>query len=272
MLLLLIHKYLRQISCLSCSLRFASCRDSGQLMQARSQSNNTREKPNESQHPPLAGYSEMPPTDQRKVSGLGSHRKVLAAVDYLTPSVSQFASTSSHNPYSANSGSQDRVVPWASSPSLYLSAFLNDSSEPEGSPISPAYRPGTSRTVASDAPDSGYDADHRRPSVASATTVSSQGSKSSHSGRFRKRLQGFFGDEYPDGLESRQDFDASYHHRGSRDNSTARGSNNSISSRNFADRSTESAPSPIPSRPHTPLPSSDVTPWIYQSFNVSCLA
>ena len=203
----------------------------------------------------------MSPTDARKLSGFGNHRKALAAVDYP-------ASFSHGNP-NFNPGPLDPIAPWASTPSLPMGTFFNDSSEHETSPLSPAFRPGTGRTVASDAVDSGYDGDHRRPSIASATTVSSQGSKSSNSGTFRKRLQGFFGDEFPGPPDSRHDSDGSLHLMGSRDHSTARARNNSTGSRNPPDRTVDPVPSPNPSRPRTPVPSSEVTPWMYQRFNVS---
>ncbi|KAN0077575.1 hypothetical protein V8E54_005879 [Elaphomyces granulatus] len=200
------------------------------------------------------GSANISPMDARaKLPGFGNHRKALAAVDY--PGNSNF-----------NPGPLDPLAPWASTPSLPMGTFFNDSSEHETSPLSPAFRPGTGRTVASDAVDSGYDGDHRRPSIASATTVSSQGSKSSHSGTFRKRLQGFFGDEYPGPPDSRHDSDGSLHLMGSRDHSTARARNNSTGSRNQPDR-IDLVPSPNPSRPRTPLPSSEVTPWMYQRFN-----
>ena len=103
----------------------------------------------------------------------------------------------------------------------------------------------------------------RRPSVASATTVGSQGSRS-HGGRFHKRLQGIFGDEFeqqdlsfPTTLRSSSRLSSSRPRTGSAGRAR-KGSTNSLS----LDRTA----SPDPARPRTPIPSSEVTPWEYQNF------
>ena len=92
-----------------------------------------------------------------------------------------------------------------------------------------------------------YDQDVRRPSVASANTISSQGSglKTTSGGKFQKSLKGFFGDE-PSGSK-----EASATNLPAQNNGKAvRGSDGSEA----------------PSRPHTPIPPADVTPWAYQNF------
>jgi adenylate cyclase len=89
--------------------------------------------------------------------------------------------------------------------------------------------------------------DIRRPSVASANTVSSQGSvpKASSGGKFHKSLTGFFGDD-PTG--SRQ------------------ASVTNLHAQNTGKNGKGSDGPETPSRPHTPVPAADVTPWAYQNF------
>jgi adenylate cyclase len=108
----------------------------------------------------------------------------------------------------------------------------------------------------------GFPQDDRRPSVASATTVSSSGSKSSIGRGFHKQLRGFFGDEFPG--DSRQGSDTSLttstqFRDDTQSSRSIRNRNNSVNSR---------PTSPTSSRPRTPLPSSEVTPWDFQDFKV----
>ena len=97
---------------------------------------------------------------------------------------------------------EDNIAPWERDPQAQISAprSTNQSYFPEtiGRYDGPAAsrRPDTARTNTSDSPD--FEADVRRPSIASATTVSSTGSKSSAAnanGRFHKSLKGFFGED-----------------------------------------------------------------------------
>ena len=176
------------------------------------------------------------------------------------------------------------IAPWNSNvpssimPSTALpgSFFNNDSSE-QVNQLSPSFRPGTSRTAASDSPAEAFYSDERRPSVASATTISSQGSKSSTSGRgFHKKLQNYFGDDFQgqdSGPASETSLPGKLRRNGSKGTAGTvgasrqqRGRNNSCNTINTLERP-ESASS---SRPRTPLPSSDVTPWIFQKFEVRC--
>lgn len=114
-----------------------------------------------------------------------------------------------------------------------------------------------------------YNSD-RRPSMASATTVSSQNSvpvsrASTSRGNQNKRLGAFFGDE---GLDSSRSSDTGIVTTG-RDHSTSSQSrkarHNSVQTNNTDGRGS----SPASSRPRSPLPSSDVTPWLFQDFKVS---
>ncbi|KAL8721703.1 MAG: hypothetical protein Q9225_001653 [Loekoesia sp. 1 TL-2023] len=107
----------------------------------------------------------------------------------------------------------------------------------------------------------------RRPSMASATTVSSQNSApisraSTGRGNHNKRLGAFFGD---DGFDSSRSSDTSILTTG-RDHSTSSQSrkarHNSVQTNNTDGRPS----SPPSSRPRSPLPSSDVTPWLFQDF------
>ncbi|KAL4765872.1 adenylate cyclase acyA [Aspergillus foveolatus] len=218
------------------------------------------------------GSPDVSPTDVRKNQGFGSHRKALAVlgnddpgpppVNNPSPRVNtNYGDYFQHDPqgtlsYSPRLGTGDAH-----------GTFFHDHSEHEASPATATFRPGTGRTLASDAPDLDYNGDHRRPSVASATTVSSQGSKSSASGLFRKKLQGFFGDD-PNAGDSKQDH-GGHHSSGSKPSSI-----DYFRSRQRADSEGSRRPSDgvqddthQPGRPRTPLPSSDITPWEYQRYN-----
>lgn len=126
------------------------------------------------------------------------------------------------------------------------------------------------------------DRDDRRPSIASATTVSSSGSKNSVAGRFHKKLQGFFGEEFTEDTSARQNSETSVTQSLSTAPSAAgtlnRNRQNSVNDSNV--RSASDPPSPTASRPRTPAPSSEVTPWVFQEpppevstrVSVTCLA
>ncbi|KAL2827181.1 hypothetical protein BDW59DRAFT_144376 [Aspergillus cavernicola] len=215
---------------------------------------------------------EVSPTDQRKFPSFGSHRKALAVLrnDELGPppmgSSSPHLNTNYADYFQSDPNSTVSYSPRLG-PSDTHGTFFHDYSEHEASPATATFRPGTGRTYASEPPDFDYNRDDRRPSVASATTVSSQGSKSSASGLFRKKLQGFFGDEYAGSGDSKQDSD-NYQNTGPRPSSIdqfkARERANSDASRHTSERYDEARPQ---ARPRTPLPSSDITPWVYQNLN-----
>ncbi|KZF22381.1 PP2C-domain-containing protein [Xylona heveae TC161] len=102
--------------------------------------------------------------------------------------------------------------------------------------------------------------DDRRPSVASANTVSSTGSRGS-TGRIHRKLHGMFGDDQS-GRESRQGSNTSL------PMSAKENSNQSQRGRDhfLGEPSMSRSESPFGSRPRTPLPSSDVVPWVFQDF------
>ncbi|KAF2426187.1 hypothetical protein EJ08DRAFT_593925 [Tothia fuscella] len=120
-----------------------------------------------------------------------------------------------------------------------------------------------------------FPSEDRRPSIASATTVSSVGSKSSRG--FHKKLHGFFGDEFPGVDESsRKNSDSSlppsaiYTSKGPSDSSAAqraRNRNNSFNNHSNVGSSRPESPGNF-GRPQTPR-SSEVTPWEFQDFGTN---
>jgi adenylate cyclase len=178
------------------------------------------------------------------------------------------------NPSRLDPDELDSIAPWSTTPSSGQpeggSTFYHDYSEQEASPASFTLRPTTGRTIASEPAEFEYHGEHRRPSAASATTVSSQGSRSSISHVFRKKhLKGLLGEDYNSPAELQTDDDGSHppsRRGGPVDQLKARERANSDGSRNTPDGSGASQRSQKP-RANTPLPSSDITPWDYQSFN-----
>lgn len=165
-----------------------------------------------------------------------------------------------------SSGNGSTVVP----SSAFQTTFYNDSSDnlSQTSQLSPGVRPGSGRTGnTSDSPEVGFFNDERRPSLASVTTASSSGSKSSMSrtGGFHKKLQGFFGEDFT-GKESSE---ASLPLQESRKEHRAP-SYTRQRERNHSHSNSRRDQSPASlSRPRTPVPSSDVVPFLYQDSQVS---
>ena len=145
------------------------------------------------------------------------------------------------------------------------SVLYDDSSENHSlnSQLSPSLRPGTSRTFGDQEADA-HD-DERRPSLASVATSGSYGSRGSvvRTG-IHKKLQGFFGEEYSGRDSSDTSLPAQGTGKEHRSNSYSR----------HRDRKPLSAAEvrdsfPLPNRPRTPVPSSDVVPFLYQDSHVS---
>ncbi|KAJ4352824.1 hypothetical protein N0V95_003932 [Ascochyta clinopodiicola] len=174
----------------------------------------------------------------------------------------------SRNPPTASSANSN--PPWASSgpnggtnmANSVWSSFFNDSDNDDIAQLSPGFAPsgGNSREDAM-----GFPKDDRRPSVASAMTVSSTGSRSSFSRGFHKKLQNVFGEDFPG--DGRQNSDTSLNNARSNITETQslhapRNRGNSLNNTfgGFGSRPT----SPTSSRPRTPQPSSEVTPWEFQ--------
>ncbi|KAF1809004.1 adenylate cyclase protein [Eremomyces bilateralis CBS 781.70] len=143
--------------------------------------------------------------------------------------------------------------------SVFGNSFYDDSNE-DIAQLSPGFRPGSKDD------DPGYEGEVRRPSVASQNTAGSSGSKtSSHSRSFHKKLHGFFGDEYAEAV-SRQNSQTSLppgalYSFADSSQSRARHRNNSFNHMGVGSRP---ASPRSHSRPRTPLPSSEVTPWEFQ--------
>ncbi|KAI1105509.1 PP2C-domain-containing protein [Jackrogersella minutella] len=216
--------------------------------------------------------------DNRRMSDLTNYRRDLAVLEPAgrVPQIQRDSPMTSPN-------SQQNVAPWMSvngaaaasaSPTGFGTSFYNDSSDnvSTASQLSPALRLGNSRPTqgsSTDSPDAAYFTDDRRPSAASVTTASSQGSKNSGSRGGLKKLQGFFGEDFP----GRDSSDTSLppppqttqsqgkEQRSYSFNRPRRGRNDS----NATDHTRE--PSPSSSRPRTPVPSSDVVPFLYQEAN-----
>lgn len=213
------------------------------------------------------------------MSDFGNYRRDLAVLDSGGGAIPKIQ----HNPPTAL-GASNPIAPWMSTNGTVASpttgfgtSFYNDSSDnlSQGSQLSPGFRSGTGvagNTIASDSPADIYFGDERRPSVASVTTASSQGSKSSMSRQgIHKKLQTFFGDEYT-GREG-SDTSLPSHGKDARSHSFAR-SHRERNHSNATDKTQRDA-SPAPSRPRTPVPSSDVVPFLYQDSQVSlpnCIA
>ncbi|KAI2485941.1 PP2C multi-domain protein [Pyrenophora tritici-repentis] len=199
-----------------------------------------------------------PNWDGPTTTSFGDHRKQLAVLETSgnrVPSISRNPPTAS----SANS----HMAPWSTTnggamANSVWSSFFNDSNEDLAQP-SPGFRPQSgSREDSMGFPLK----DDRRPSVASATTVSSTGSKSSISRGFHKKLQNIFGDDFP--ADGRQHSDTSLPYApDAQSQRPMRNRGNSLN--NTIGSSHQSRPvSPTNSRPRTPQASSEVTPWEFQ--------
>lgn len=183
---------------------------------------------------------------------LGDHRRDLSVLQTPPFIIRQ-------NPPSASNSPANGTANSAVTPSSYLNNSSFDSQDQFG--LSPPARPGTAPSTGTQNSSDGYfPIDDRRPSVASVVTnASSTGSKSSIGRSFYSGYKKFFGDS---------------------DNNNAGespGSSESSLPPNATPRSHYGFPrerptTPTNSRPRTPLPSSDVVPFIYQDPDVSGLS
>lgn len=149
--------------------------------------------------------------------------------------------------------------------------FFNDSSDNVSiaSQLSPPLRTTISRgghmqtTGSSESMDPSQYHDERRPSIASITTLSSQGSKSSARGGLRK-LQNFFGEDFS-GRDA-SDLSLPYGTVAAKERSQSYSHSRPGRERNYSNATdhTREGGSPTSSRPRTPIPSSDVVPFLYQ--------
>lgn len=212
--------------------------------------------PSSTQSKPLPRNNQnIAPWENPRMGDFGNYRRDVGIIDTSpsVPSISRVppSASSPHAPWNNNNSSS---FPMTSS---VFGSFYNDSQESVAQ-LSPGFRPGTGQT------DMGFPDDDRRPSIASNTTVSSSGSKSSVGRGFHKKLQGFFGEDFTDFQPSS---DPNLPPSASIDHVKNRHRNNSA--HNTIGSTSSSRPaSPGSSRPRTPGASSEVTPWVYQDMNV----
>lgn len=140
----------------------------------------------------------------------------------------------------------------------------SDNSTDDVTRLPPGFRPYSGRI---DSADDTFPTDYRRPSVASANTVSSSGSRSTGPRGFHKKLQGFFGDEVQS-AGSRKNSETSLPTNATSELSQATRGSSFSNHYNVSDRPSQPT-SPTTSRPRTPQPSSEVTPWMFQDSEVS---
>ncbi|KAJ6127261.1 Adenylate cyclase [Penicillium sp. IBT 18751x] len=205
---------------------------------------------------------EVSPTEDRKGSGYSGHRKALAVLgagDEAARSMSNSPRPPPINPPPHDE--MDSIAPWATTPGTSTGqTFFNNDSEFEQSPASATFRrPTTGRTASSEPADLDWNGVRRRPSAVSMT--SSQGSRSSQK-RLRKKTKTSVGEDNS-GFDEPEDGPSNPPSRrgGPIDQLKARERANSDGS--------EATGSQRPSRPRAEgsLPSSDITPWVYQSYH-----
>ncbi|KAM0254800.1 hypothetical protein ACHAQJ_006399 [Trichoderma viride] len=160
-----------------------------------------------------------------------------------------------------------------SNPSNYPASLLDESADNMSifSQFSPGLHGLGSRTGASssmglqDSPEPLYYPDGRRPSAASVTTTaSSTGSKASGPRGGMRKLQGFFGEEFPGRDSSESSLPTSYMGKDqrSRSYSHTRPTHRDRNYSNATDHTRDA--SPASSRPRTPVPAPEVVPFLYQ--------
>ncbi|KAH8891918.1 PP2C-domain-containing protein [Thozetella sp. PMI_491] len=227
--------------------------------------------------PSSSSNSNASPLEHR-MSDLVNYRRDLAILDPAGGRSSN-PQNQANNPAT---GSLGQIAPWMvgnggtltpSSIGAAATSFYNDSSDnlSVASQLSPGLRSAPPRQVqtpggSTDSPDAAYFNDERRPSIASiTTTASSSGSKASgQRGGFRK-LQGFFGEEFP----GRDASETSLVHTTSGSGKDQRSQSYSHSrphrDRNYSNATDHTRDaSPTSSRPRTPVPAPEVVPFLYQ--------
>ena len=163
------------------------------------------------------------------------------------------------------SGNNADIAPWLSEgPELNADGF-NQNVFGDGPNKSPSIRPGTGRSGNTESSDPLHRGDDRHPSMNSATTASSGTSWSKASRRdtgANKKHAPFIGD---DGQMSSKSSEISLPSTLQRE-----ATNSSQHSAQSSRQETTGMHSPTSSRPRTPfeIPSSDVTPWLFQDFKV----
>ncbi|MCJ1473412.1 cysteinyl-tRNA synthetase, partial [Lambiella insularis] len=200
--------------------------------------------------------SSVPPKERGSMGPFRDYRRDPAAVDSSTGTVP----TISREPPSAPLA---QVAPWATEDSMMPStamlpparSFFDDGDD---NLPSPSFRPRSACTDTSESTDTQWYGDDRRPSEASTTTIGSQDSSikaGAGKGTYQKKIAGFFGEDVG-GRSSQHGSDAGV----PASMQPIRKRNNSMQTSSNDRRPA----SPASSRPITPLPSSDVVPWMFQ--------
>ncbi|KAK4136719.1 PP2C-domain-containing protein [Trichocladium antarcticum] len=215
-----------------------------------------------------------PSMREHTMSDLFDYRRDLAILD---PAGGRAPRNQQTNP---STGSLSQIAPWmaaapaATSPNPVPTTFFNDSTDNLSleSSMSPgirtaAHRPSQTPALITESPDAAYFTDDRRPSVASiATTASSQGSRASGPRGGLRKLQGFFGEEFP----GRHSSEFSLPHPGSGTESRKESRSRSYSykgshrDRNYSNATDHGRDASPASRPRTPVPAPEVVPFLYQ--------
>jgi adenylate cyclase len=188
-----------------------------------------------------------------------------------------------HNPPSSVQPSPNQIAPWMTTNGRdmntsrgYGTSFYDDSTDPLSQPVPlPSGLRGGASAVEPHGPDGFYDHE-RRPSAASAATVSSSGSRSSRGGGMQqnKKLQTFFGEDFP-GQDASDTSLPAQGQETPRETPQGKETRSHSFARSQRERNLSSATdtthrdtSPAGSRPRTPVPSSDVVPFLYQDSQV----
>ena len=213
----------------------------------------------------LSSSPDISPKDPRMASAPRDYRRDLSMLDTSAGRIPSI----SNDPPSASTPLAN-IAPWTTE-EISISPFSVFPSESAKGGVKDdmqfpsSLRPGTGGTGLSESPDALSFEDERRPSVASTTTVSSHGSGSRIGASKKKKLAGFFGEDPSSQESQRKNSESSITMVDQRTQSSHsyRDRNNSMQANN------DSQVSPAASRPRTPLPSSDVVPWLFQNFQVS---
>lgn len=222
---------------------------------------------------PRAGANAQ--SKDRRMSDLANYRRDLAVLETSrVPQIQQIPPTG---------GASPQIAPWANQPgspsntSTMPTTFFNESTDnlSLASQLSPGHQISNRQQQQHqqqqypsqhDTPDASY-FDGRRPSAASILTASSQGSKTSIRGGFRK-LQGFFGEEFPgrDSSDGSLPTSLAGKDQRGRSYSHSRPTHRDRNYSNATDYTRDASPSS--SRPRTPVPAPEVVPFLYQDNSV----
>ncbi|KAH0542926.1 hypothetical protein FGG08_002695 [Glutinoglossum americanum] len=220
------------------------------------------------QRPSSPSPNISPSTTSHSMSNFVNYRRDLAVLDgsgsTSMSSAPRLPPVSPHAPLTGGWSSSGASTITTSS--AFPGGLHGDSNEIIAQ-LSPSFRPGSGRSGLSDSPEGPFFGDERRPSVASVTTnASSTGSKSSVGRSFHKKLHGFFGEDPRDYGHNSSETSLLVGSGGKEHMSRSNHRNNSTSGIN-ASGAVAGPGTPGGSRPRTPVPSSDVVPFLYQNYS-----